>query len=282
MQEEKKSEKACYIVGAGSFEKLDRLPQERDLVIAADGGYAYLKKLGIQPDVLLGDFDSLEYVPEHDHILRHSPIKDDTDMALAAFYAQEKGYRLFYLYGGLGGKRLDHTMANFQLLTGLSRAGMKAYLIGENNIVTAITGERISFAKEAEGMISVFSMTDTSTGIWEKGLKYTLDDAMLKNDKVLGVSNEFIGEESSISVQEGTLLVMWEERNGLPIQREVLKKTTNAESATTKNETQEEAEVLQETESFEQAEAEPSPYGAEAFEKTEVELSVQNVHGEEE
>ena len=130
-EQQKISEKACYIVGAGSFEKLDSLPQEDDLVIAADGGYAYLKQLGIQPDVLLGDFDSLEYVPEHDHILRHSPIKDDTDMALAAFYAQEKGYRLFYLYGGLGGKRLDHTMANFQLLTGLSRAGMKAYLIGE-------------------------------------------------------------------------------------------------------------------------------------------------------
>ena len=105
-EQQKISEKACYIVGAGSFEKLDSLPQEGDLVIAADGGYAYLKQLGIQPDVLLGDFDSLEYVPEHDHILRHSPIKDDTDMALAAFYAQEKGYRLFYLYGGLGGKRL--------------------------------------------------------------------------------------------------------------------------------------------------------------------------------
>lgn len=253
--QQKISEKACYIVGAGSFEKLDSLPQEGDLVIAADGGYAYLKQLGIQPDVLLGDFDSLEYVPEHDHILRHSPIKDDTDMALAAFYAREKGYRLFYLYGGLGGKRLDHTMANFQLLTELSRAGMKAYLIGENNIVTAITGERISFAKEADGMISVFSMTDVSTGIWEKGLKYTLDDAALKNDKALGVSNEFIGEESSISVQEGTLLVMWEEHNGLPVQREILKKTADSESAKKKNET---------------------------LGETEVELSVQNAHGEEE
>ena len=57
-EQQKISEKACYIVGAGSFEKLDSLPQEGDLVIAADGGYAYLKQLGIQPDVLLGDFDS--------------------------------------------------------------------------------------------------------------------------------------------------------------------------------------------------------------------------------
>ena len=104
-------------------------------------------------------------------------------------------------------------------------------------------------------MISVFSMTDVSTGIWEKGLKYTLDDAALKNDKALGVSNEFIGEESSISVQEGTLLVMWEEHNGLPVQREILKKTASSESAKKKNET---------------------------LGETEVELSVQNAHGEEE
>lgn len=140
-EQQKISEKACYIVGAGSFEKLDSLPQEGRSCNRGGWRLCVSETAWNQPDVLLGDFDSLEYVPEHDHILRHSPIKDDTDMALAAFYAQEKGYRLFYLYGGLGGKRLDHTMANFQLLTGLSRAGMKAYLIGENNIVTAITGE---------------------------------------------------------------------------------------------------------------------------------------------
>ena len=224
--ESKNSEKACYIVGAGSFEKLDGMPQKGDLVIAADGGYAYLKQLGIYPDVLLGDFDSLEYVPEHEHILKHSPIKDDTDMALAVFYAQERGYRLFYLYGGLGGKRLDHTIANVQLLTKLSKMGQKAYLIGENSVITALTEERISFGKEAQGMITVFSKTDQSFGVWEKGLKYTLENAGLRNDRALGVSNEFIGEKSSVEVREGTLLVMWEERNGMPEQRESLKKSS--------------------------------------------------------
>lgn len=60
-------------------------------MIAADGGYTYLKEEGIEPDVLLGDFDSLKRVPEHRHLERHSPIKDDTDMALAAAYGMEQG-----------------------------------------------------------------------------------------------------------------------------------------------------------------------------------------------
>ena len=77
----------CYIVGAGSFDGMTVLPQPGDLVIAADGGYTYLKELGIEPDVLLGDFDSLSLVPEHEHLVRHSPIKDDTDMALAVIGA---------------------------------------------------------------------------------------------------------------------------------------------------------------------------------------------------
>lgn len=103
-EQQKISEKACYIVGAGSFEKLDSLPQEGDLVIAADGGYAYLKQLGIQPDVLLGDFDSLEYVPEHDHILRHSPIKDDTDRRLQPFMLRKKDTGSFIYMEGLAEK----------------------------------------------------------------------------------------------------------------------------------------------------------------------------------
>ncbi|MCD8021752.1 MAG: thiamine diphosphokinase [Lachnospiraceae bacterium] len=89
-------------------------PEPGDLVIAADGGYRYLQKLGVEPDILMGDFDSLEIVPEHRHLIRHSPIKDDTDMALAVAWAEKAGYETFFLYGGLGG-RLDHSLANLLL-----------------------------------------------------------------------------------------------------------------------------------------------------------------------
>ena len=233
--------KNCYIVGAGSFNGMSIRPEAEDLVIAADGGYKYLIEMGIEPDVLLGDFDSLEIVPEHRHLIRHSPIKDDTDMALAVAYAKAEGYRRFFLYGGLGG-RLDHTIANLQLMTGMSQEGLEVYLIGEGIIATTISGqmkhgvgvskmaridlsesaylrEEICFPSSAQGMISVFCMGEPAHGVREKGLKYTLSDVVLAGNTTLGVSNEFLGCDSSISVESGTLLIMWDEKNGLPVKR---------------------------------------------------------------
>lgn len=195
------------------------VPGEGDLLIAADGGYRYLKGMGMEPDVLLGDFDSLEMVPEHRHLIRHSPIKDDTDMALAVAYAEAEGYQTFFLYGGLGG-RLDHTLANLQLLTQMARKGQEAWLIGQGLILTAVTNGRLLFPKQAGGMISVFCQGEQARGVYESGLKYELANAVLTCDRALGVSNEFTGAPGSIAVKDGTLLVMWDAANGLP-QREM-------------------------------------------------------------
>ena len=207
------TDRTCYIIGAGSFEHLLVPQEEHDLVIAADGGYRYCERLGLEPDVLLGDFDSLEIVPEHKRLIRHSPIKDDTDMALAAAYGESRGCRRFMLYGGLGG-RLDHTMANLQLLTLLSRKGYAAYLIGEGSIITAVTDGKLVFGPSASGMISVFCAGEKAEGVSERGLKYSLDHTVLTCERALGVSNEFTGQESMIEVERGTLLVFWGESEG--------------------------------------------------------------------
>lgn len=214
----KVSTRTCFIVGAGSFNGMLIKPEPEDLVIAADGGYTYLKEEGVDPDVLLGDFDSLKRVPEHRHLERHSPIKDDTDMALAAAYGIGQGCRRFLIYGGLGG-RLDHTIGNLQLLMGLSRAGMEAYLIGGGNILTAVTNGQADFEDTAKGIISVFCLSEPAKGVWERGLKYSLEDAVMTCDKTLGVSNEFTGQAGSISVADGTLILLWDEENGLPKRR---------------------------------------------------------------
>ncbi|MCD8347514.1 MAG: thiamine diphosphokinase [Lachnospiraceae bacterium] len=191
------------------------VPCGEDLLIAADGGYRYLKRMGMEPDVLLGDFDSLEVVPEHRHLIRHSPIKDDTDMALAVAYAEAEGYQKFFLYGGLGG-RLDHTLANLQLLTAMARKGLEVWLIGQDVVITAVTNRTLLFSERAAGMLSVFCQGERAVGVSERGLKYELEDAVLTCDRALGVSNEFIGEEACIEVKDGTLLVMWDAANGLP------------------------------------------------------------------
>ena len=217
------------IFGAGSFDEGSEelsarshfgqdSPFSAGLVIAADGGYLCCRRIGHEPDVLLGDFDSLREVPSHRNLIRHSPVKDDTDMALAADYALREDCGRLFLYGGLGG-RPDHTLANLQLLKRLSRQGTEAYLIGEGCIITALTEGAIQFPAGFSGIVSVFSGNDQCTGVTETGLKYELDREPLSGDRALGVSNEFTGRPAMVKVEKGTLLIFWDITNGFAVER---------------------------------------------------------------
>lgn len=199
----------CYIVGAGEGKHFDIPRQEGDLLIAADGGYIALQEQGVDPDVILGDFDSLHTVPGSGAVLRFPPEKDDTDMMLAVKYGLEQGYQSFRLYGGLGG-RLSHTLANIQILAYLSRRGCSAWLLGDHITVTAVSDGRITFDASYTGSISVFSHSTVSHSVLIQGLKYPVCGDDLTNDVALGISNEFIGRESSISVEQGTLIIVME------------------------------------------------------------------------
>lgn len=199
----------CYIIGAGSFYNDNIRPAENDYVIAADGGYRYAESLGIKPNVVIGDFDSLGETPDFPDVIKLKPEKDRTDIAEAVELGIEMGYRLFRIYGGTGGSRTDHTIANFQLLTYLSSRGMKGFLYGENEIFTAITDGKITFPPSMSGYISVFAHSNSCEGVTLKGLKYPLENYTLSNNIALGVSNEFTGVESSVSVKKGTLLIAY-------------------------------------------------------------------------
>lgn len=202
-------EPICYIVGAGDFATDSFHPNEGDYVIAADGGYRYLEKLQVVPDMVVGDFDSLEEIPNHPNIVKHSPIKDDTDMLLAVNKGLEAGYHTFSILGGMG-NRLDHTLANLQVLSYLSKRKAKGFLVGEEFIITAITNETLLFEEDKRGIISIFSHGNTAEGVTLTGLKYSLTEANVTHDYPIGVSNEFLGIKSSVSVKKGTLLVMWQ------------------------------------------------------------------------
>ena len=114
---------ACYIFGAGDFDGLEERPGAEDYVIAADGGYTACRRAGVEPQLLLGDFDSLAEVPALPHVERVPVEKDDTDMMLAVKRGLERGETLFHLYGGMGGQRTDHTVANLQALLYLADHG---------------------------------------------------------------------------------------------------------------------------------------------------------------
>lgn len=204
------TQQTCYIIGAAPLGGALPHPQPGDYVIAADGGFAALETLGVTPDFVMGDFDSLGRAPAHPNVETHPTMKDDTDMMLAVRWALAHGYRRLALYGGLGGARLDHTVANLQTLRYIADHGALGWLVGEGWVVTAIRDAALRFPAEAEGFVSVFCSGDTARGVTLRGLKYELEDAVLTCGMPLGVSNEFTGKRALVRVTDGCLFVLWQ------------------------------------------------------------------------
>jgi len=203
----------CFIVGAGEVScdlKLNLRPD--DLLIAADGGFAAVERMGISPHLVIGDFDSLGERPNHPNAVVLPKEKDDTDMAAAIKLGRERGYTRFALYGGTGG-RLAHTLANLQLLDGLACQGCRSFLVGEGTVSTAIHNGTLSFPASMSGYLSVFCASGRAEGVTLSGLKYELSGATLTGSVPLGVSNEFTGTDARIAVENGTLLVLWQGKN---------------------------------------------------------------------
>lgn len=204
----------CVIFCAGEFDAPAEPVGREDLVVAADGGLDHLKKLGLKPDLILGDFDSLGYVPEGAEVY---PVeKDDTDAMLALRRGLELGHRRFVIYGGMDGPRVDHTVANFQTLQFAADQGAAAYLVGVRQIAAVVKNGSICFPSDAAGTVSVFCMGEPARGVSIRGLKYELTDGCLTPGFPLGVSNSFVGVPSQIEVKDGSLLVIYDRGNGLP------------------------------------------------------------------
>ncbi len=202
----------CFIFAAGDKpERLPILPGEGDLVIAADAGYQTCCGFGIVPTLVLGDFDSMEAPEDFENILRVPVEKDDTDTFLAAKLGVEKGCKTFHLYGGAGGDRPDHTLANLQMLLWLSKRGCRGYFYDRRFIYTAITNESITIEKRCDwALLSVFCMGPDAEGVSLSGVQYPMEKGRLSAEFPLGVSNHILEESATVAVEDGTLLLCWE------------------------------------------------------------------------
>ena len=206
--------KTCIIFCAGGFTELAEPVCEGDFLMAADGGLVHLQKLGLTPDGILGDFDSLGYVPEDAKVF---PVeKDDTDAMLAARQGLELGFRRFVLYGSLDGPRLDHTVANFQTLQFLADRGAEGYLVGNDYMVTVLKDGMVAFPESCRGILSVFCMGADAENVTIEGLQYGLEKGTLSAGFPLGVSNHFVGKAARVSVEKGSVLLLWDRTNGFP------------------------------------------------------------------
>ncbi|MBQ7377343.1 MAG: thiamine diphosphokinase [Clostridia bacterium] len=203
----------CYIIGASECDEIAPRPITGDFLIAADRGVLTAERLGITPDLLLGDFDSLGYLPSGENIKTYPVEKDDTDIGLAIRAGRARGYRDFYIYGALGGARPDHAFANYQLLAALAREGCRAVLFGRGQSVTARTHGVLSLSGSAGALFSVFAVSGDAT-VSIRGAKYPLERGVLSPEYPLGISNA-LDARTEIEVHTGCALIFFE--NGVEI-----------------------------------------------------------------
>ena len=200
------------------------------LVVAVDGGLPRLLAQEIEPDLVLGDFDSLDkkfrplldqFGAAHpERLLRLPCEKDDTDTVYAARMCLERGCTELLLYGALGG-RLDHTFANLQTLAWLKKHGADGYLIGKTTMAAALCEETVFLPQDYEGTFSLFALDGQVTGVTLEGMKYPLNDAVMTNSFPIGVSNEVNRQtvrgtecgRASVTIRRGMALMILEKVN---------------------------------------------------------------------
>ena len=209
--------KKCYIVGAADFAPARFRPGPDDLVIAADAGCLHLERLGLRPDIILGDLT--RWAACRTSRTWRSPRAQGRHGLHARRTA---GHRARLRYAALlrlpGGKRLDHTIANIQTIAWAASEGAAACLIGNGCCLTALRGgESLTFDARYSGDFSVFCLGADAQGVTERRLNYTLEGAELTAHFPLGVSNAFIGESAYISLESGVLIVYWADNPELPL-----------------------------------------------------------------
>ena len=186
-----------------------------DCMIAADSGMNFLYRNGIVPNVIAGDFDSVEDESldefsglEEVEVLRLNPIKDDTDTEFVIREAIRRGAKEISILGATG-TRLDHVLANIHLLRIGLEEGVAITLVDKHNRIRMIQ-DSVEIRKDEQfgDYISILPVNGDAKGVTLEGMKYPLQDADVKSFSSLGVSNEITADKARISVKEGILLVI--------------------------------------------------------------------------
>lgn len=201
--------KRCVVIGAMPVKlALKELIKKSDVVICADGGYIEAKKQAVVPNMIIGDFDSTVKPTDTDaSILVLPKEKDDTDTYYIARYIVDNNFT-DALFCGVTGGRLEHTIANIQMLKFLAKNRVNATLMDESSQIIAVNSGKIVLPKMENKYFSIFAMDERAEGVSEKGCKYLLDNVTLTNEFPIGISNEFLDTEVEISVEKGCLLLI--------------------------------------------------------------------------
>ena len=176
-------------------------------IICADGGVVHCEKCGFIPDVIIGDMDSCETLVDEKKLIKYPAEKDDTDTSLCIKYAIEKGYKSIEIFGAVGA-RIDHTIANLQLLLFAHKNGVCCSLKDSMQTVFLLGNETKNLSVKKGTIVSLFAVSVKVDNVTLKGLKYPLENASLYNDFPLGISNVAVEDQIEITVGDGILLVV--------------------------------------------------------------------------
>lgn len=203
--------KTALIITGGEFSFFGET--EYDFVYACDKGVEYAKKLEITPDIIIGDFDSYDenysiVFPEAE-VLRYPVEKDDTDTMLAIKSALDKGFDHIILTCALG-KRMDHLISNLEAIHYIAAHGAKGEIVSQDDHLFTFCNydKPLSVAKRDGFSLSLFSLTESCTGLCIEGAKYSVSDVTLKSSFPLGHGNSILEKEAVISLKSGILLVV--------------------------------------------------------------------------
>ncbi len=204
--------KRAVVVGSGPFRDAAALAaylREDDLLVAADGGTRLLEAMGKTPSMLIGDFDSSEQPLSGTIPCKVLPVrKDDTDVLAAVRLLLKDGYQDFLFLGVLGG-RLDHTIANLFVLRFLQEHGATGCLVDETHEVRLLSAGVHELAPREDRVLSLLPYGGTAHGVTVTDAAYTLDHTDLDTSFPIGVSNAFIGKTVTVSISEGCLLCIF-------------------------------------------------------------------------
>lgn len=214
------------IIGGGSINKnfisefISKLDEASLSIIACDSGYENCLDIGQEPDIVIGDFDSIskdayeKLQNSNAEVIKLNPVKDDTDIEAALNIAIRKSMVGDYIYLlGATGKRLDHFLGNVNLLGLGCLKQRKVVIVDEYNYIQMISaGQTLSLSREGEEAqfghyVSVFPYGGKATGVTMTGFKYPLENATIEGFNTLTVSNELIESSASITLKEGYLIV---------------------------------------------------------------------------
>ncbi|MEK5057579.1 thiamine diphosphokinase [Paenibacillus sp. FSL H7-0326] len=203
---------AIFTGGELHEEYIEKLNAD-DILIGADYGAWYLVNQQLKPTIAVGDFDSVseeqyKRIEEYSHqVVRCDPIdKDLSDTELALKYAYSFHPSEIVIFGATG-SRLDHTLANIQILSKTLKQGVRCSIINRNNLITA-TDSRITLHKSEYDYISLIPLTTEVRGIDLDGFMYPLSGAVLSIGDSLGISNQIVNSTGTIRIKEGILLVI--------------------------------------------------------------------------